>query len=157
MVVWGCGSLACVSDDLGALGVVATSTGEATTTTGLTTMVEPETTMVPTTTDVSTSTSTTTDDPTTGADPPTCREVLDCLPGCLTNMDPACFQMCTEDLPPDAAIDLALLGLCIGGSCFESGACSFETLQDPLCLACIGFQLLAPVPKGCEDEAMACG
>ena len=59
-------------------------------------------------------------------------------------------------LPPDQAANAIGLGLCIGMGCFESGACSIDTLQDPLCLACIGFGLVNQTAPGCEDQAEAC-
>jgi hypothetical protein len=97
----------------------------------------------------------------TGEPPPeekTCEDFLNCIPPCALSMDPMCFADCAEGLSPDALPQLGQLGLCVGGGCFESGACelSLESLQDPLCLACIGLGLLNPNPPGCEEQADAC-
>ena len=48
------------------------------------------------------------------------------------------------------------LGSCVVQACFESGACSVDTLQDPLCLACIGLGLLSESFKGCEEQGADC-
>ncbi len=149
---------ACTSDDLFAAG--STSSGSSSSSS--------DTTAVPTTgaPDLSTSS---TGDPTTGAptttsettgEPPpetTCGDLIDCLPGCLMDPDPVtCLGMCTQGLPPDQAMNAIALGLCIGQGCFESGACSLDMIQDPICLACIGFGLVSKNPPGCEDQADAC-
>jgi hypothetical protein len=146
---------ACTSDDLAAAETTSSSSSSS------------ETTAVPTTGTPDLTTSST-GDPTTGAattssstgEPPpdtTCSDVLDCLPNCLMDSDPAgCLGMCADGLPPDEAMNAIGLALCIGQGCFESGACSLETLQDPLCLACIGFGLINQTAPGCEDQADAC-
>jgi hypothetical protein len=125
-----------------------------------------ETTAVPTTgaPDPSTSSS---GDPTTGEPPvdttgelppeTTCGDLIDCLPKCLMDPDIAgCLGMCTQGLPPEEAMNAIALGLCIGQGCFESGACSLDTIQDPICIACLGFGLISKKPAGCEDQADAC-
>jgi hypothetical protein len=145
--------LACNSDDLDFVEAGSTSTGE------------PDTTGTPTTG----AGSTTTGDFTTGAAesssgdgtteaPPeqTCRDVLMCVGQCALTLDLACFQMCAEGLQPDEAAKAAQLGLCVGSSCFESGACSPDTLMDPKCLGCIFIGILSPNPPGCEEQAAAC-
>lgn len=147
---------ACTSDDLSA--AETTSSGSSSSSS--------ETTAVPTTGPDLTTSSTgdpSTGDPTssssTGEPPPdtTCSDVLDCLPNCLMDSDPAgCLAMCADGLPADEAMNAIGLALCIGQGCFESGACSLDTLQDPLCLACIGFGLVNQTAPGCEDQAKAC-
>lgn len=97
----------------------------------------------------------------TGEPPPeekSCEDFLACIPPCALSMDPMCFADCADGLSPDALPQLGQLGLCVGSGCFESGACelSLESLQDPLCLACIGLGLLNPNPPGCEEQADAC-
>lgn len=148
---------ACTSDDLLAAG--STSSGSSSSSS--------DTTAVPTTGAPDLSTSSTGDpstgEPTTtattGEPPPetTCGDLIDCLPGCLMDPDPVtCLGMCTQGLPPDQAMNAIALGLCIGQGCFESGACSLDMIQDPICLACIGFGLVSKNPPGCEDQADAC-
>lgn len=150
------GLAACTSDDL----FSAASTGSSSSSSSS------ETTAVPTTDlpDPSTSSS---GDPTTGeppvittGDPPpetTCGDLIDCLPKCLMDPDIAgCLGMCTQGLEPEAAMNAIALGVCIGTGCFESGACTLETIQETACIACLGFGLLSPKPPGCEDEAEAC-
>jgi len=154
--------LACNSDDL-FLGEGSSSTGEpaTTTTTGTpttgpvgSTSTTDATTIFETTGGESSSTG---GDETTETPPQqTCRDVLMCVGGCALMLDPACFQMCAEGLQPEEAMKAGQLGLCIGQLCFESGACSPDTLMDPACLACIGFGILSPNPPGCEAEAEAC-
>lgn len=150
------GLAACTSDDLFA----AASTGSSSSSSSS------ETTAAPTTgaPDPSTSSSgdPTTGEPpviTTGEPPPetTCGDLIDCLPKCLMDPDIAgCLGMCTQGLPPEEAMNAIALGLCIGQGCFEAGACSLETIQDPACIACLGFGLISKKPPGCEDEAEAC-
>ena len=155
--------LACSSDDLDFVEPEASSS-EPATTTGLT-----PTTTGATDTDTSTTSGTTSFETTggesssTGSDettdippPQTCRDVLMCVGECALTLDVACFQMCAEGLQPDEAAKAAQLGLCVGQNCFESGACSPDTLMDPACLACIGIGILSPKPPGCEAEAEAC-
>ncbi len=157
--------LACNSDDLFADATGSTSTGEPGTTGTPTTTGASSTTGDPTTGDFTTgaaessssSSSSSGGDETTEAPPEqTCRDVLMCVGGCALTLDPACFQMCAQGLPPDEAMKAAQLGLCIGTSCFDSGACAPDTLMDPKCLACIAIGILSPNPPGCEDEAAAC-
>jgi len=156
--------LACSSDDLDFV-EPASSTGEPATTTGIT----PTTTGATDTDTTSTSTTTgifettggessgTTSDATTDIPPPqTCRDVLMCVGECALTLDIECFQACGAGLQPDEAAKAAQLGLCVGQNCFESGACTPETLMEPACLACIGIGILSPKPPGCEAEAEAC-
>ncbi|WAS98318.1 hypothetical protein [Nannocystis punicea] len=157
LVVAICISSACNSDDLlGGLDqpdTTSTSTG-TTTTTG-----EP-----PTTGELTTTTTTTGGDTTTGGSsttlapepPPTCGELLDCVLPCALSFDLECAQMCADGLSPEEAGEAFELALCVGMSCFESEACTTETLMDPVCLACIGFLLMDDNPAGCEAEAEAC-
>jgi hypothetical protein len=148
-------ALACNSDDTGAFveasststgepGSSSSSTGAPTTTTGegSSSTGEPGTTTTGATTEL----------------PPeqTCRDALTCFQGCAVSLDPACFQGCAEGLPPEEGMKALGLGACVVQGCFEAGGCSLETLQDPLCLACIGFGLLSDNPKGCEEQAEAC-
>jgi hypothetical protein len=149
--------LACNSDDLFA----ASSTGGVLETTGTPTTGAPDpttgSTTIAETTGDDTSGFITTGDSTTELPPEqTCRDVLNCVGMCALTLDPACFQMCTEGLDPDEAMKAIALGACIGQGCFTSGACSLDTLQDPLCLACIGFGILDKNPPGCEEQAEAC-
>lgn len=147
---------ACTSDDLNFADATSSSSSSSDTTAVPTTGVPDPTTSSsgdPTTGEPDP----TTGDPTTGEPPPTCGELLECLPGCLMDPDPAgCLGMCTEGLQPEQAADAIALGLCIGQGCFESGACSLETIMDPLCLACIGFGLISENPPGCEAQSDAC-
>ena len=147
--------LACNSDDL-LLEVASTSTGASSMATLGSTTLDP-TTQGPTTQGPTTG-DPTPGDPTTGDPPPqqTCRDVLMCVGKCALTLDPACFQACAEDLPPDEAAKAAALGLCVGQGCFGSGTCSPDTLMDPPCLACIAFGVLDLHPDGCEDQADAC-
>ncbi|PCC66440.1 hypothetical protein SAMN02745121_00796 [Nannocystis exedens] len=158
LVVAPCISTACNSDDL--LGGLdqpdTTSTGTGTTTT----TGEP-----PTTGELTTTTTTTSGgDTTTGASsttlapepPPTCDELLDCVLPCALGFDLECAQMCADGLSAEEAGKAFDLALCVGMACFESEACTTETLMDPVCLACIGFLLMDDNPAGCEAEAEAC-
>lgn len=149
-VVLGLSVPACNSDDL--FGVdPSTSTGETTGTSTGTTAAPTSTGIDPTSTgDVSSSS--------TGEPPPetTCDEFLGCLGPCALSADIECIIGCTEGLPPDEAAKVGQLVVCLGMACFESGACTPETLQEPLCLACIAFGLMNPNPPGCEAEADAC-
>lgn len=148
-------AFACNSDDTGAVvEASSTSTGEpgSSSSTG-----------VPTTTggEGSSSTGDPTTSTTTGATtelPPeqTCRDVLMCFTDCALTLDLACFQGCAGDLPPEEGMKALALGSCVVQACFESGACSVETLQDPLCLACIGLGLLSDSFKGCEEQGADC-
>jgi hypothetical protein len=128
---------ACNSDDTGAITEgSSTSTGDlgsSTSSTG-----------VPTTTGSESSTSTglihettgdSTTEPTTGEPEQSCRDVLMCFTDCALTLDLACFQGCAEGLPPEEGMKALALGSCIVQGCFGTGACSVETLQDPLCLA----------------------
>jgi hypothetical protein len=152
--------LACNSDDLYFDATSSTGTGTTgttgtagTPTTGGSTSTGEPTTGIETTGGTSTSAG----DETTEVPPEqTCRDVLMCVGECALTLDPACFQMCAEGLAPDEAAKAAQLGLCIGGSCFESGACSPDTLMDPKCLGCIAIGILSPSPPGCEEQAAAC-
>ena len=145
--------LACNSDDLDFDAPGSTSTGE------------PGTTGTPTSTGSTSTgelTTGTTSAESSGGDetetPPeqTCRDVLMCVGECALTLDIECFQMCAEGLPADEAANAAQLGLCVGGSCFGSGACSPDTLMDPKCLGCIFIGILSPNPPGCEEQAAAC-
>ena len=148
-------AFACNSDDTGAVvEASSTSTGEpgSSSSTG-----------VPTTTggEGSSSTGDPTTSTTTGATtelPPeqTCRDVLMCFTDCALTLDLACFQGCAGDLPPEEGMKALALGSCVVQACFESGACSVDTLQDPLCLACIGLGLLSESFKGCEEQGADC-
>jgi hypothetical protein len=146
--------LACNSDDLYFDEAASTST---TGTTGT-----PTTDAGSTSTGDATTGTTGADDSSSGDEttevPPeqTCRDVLMCVGECALTLDLACFQMCAEGLPPDEAAKAVQLGLCVGGSCFESGACSPDTLMEPKCLGCIFIGILSPNPPGCEDQAAAC-
>lgn len=149
-------ALACNSDDTGAA-PGSSSTGEPGSSSS-------GTTLAPTSTgDTSTGSSSTTVDPTTG-DPTTgtpepeqtCRDVLMCFTECAVSLDPACFQACTGNLPPEEGMKALALGACVVQGCFGSGACTVDTLQDPLCLACIGIGLLSNSTPGCEEQADAC-
>ena len=150
-------AFACNSDDTGAvLEASSTSTGDPGSSSSS------SSTGVPTTTgDGSSSSTTTTGDPTTG-DPTTgepeqtCRDVLMCFSECALTLDLTCFQGCAGNLPPEEGMKALALGSCIVQGCFGSGACSVDTLQDPLCLACIGFGLLSDSTPGCEDQADDC-
>lgn len=147
-------AFACNSDDTGAVVEPSTST-----TTGDLGSSGSSSTGVPTTTGESSSSSTgdpTTGDPTTGAPEQTCRDVLMCFSSCALTLDLACFQDCAGNLPPEEGMKALALGSCIVQGCFGSGACSVDTLQDPLCLACIGFGLLSDSTPGCEEQAADC-
>ena len=150
---------ACNSDDTGAITEgSSTSTGDlgsSTSSTG-----------VPTTTGGESSSSTTglihettgdsTTEPTTGEPEQSCRDALMCFSDCALTLDLACFQGCAEGLPPEEGMKALALGSCIVQGCFGTGACSVDTLQDPLCLACIGFGLLSESSPGCEEQGAAC-
>lgn len=143
------GGLACNSDDL--FGVQpGTTTGDETTGTSTGTTAVPTTGEATSTGEVA-STS-------TGEPPPdtSCDEFLACLGPCALAADVMCIIGCTEGLPPDEAAKVGELLVCIGQTCFESGACTQDTLQDPICLACIAFGLMNQHPPGCEAEADAC-
>jgi hypothetical protein len=150
--------LACNSDDLDALA----STSGVPETTGTSTTGAPDPTTSSTTGDATTGDDTSgfitsTGDATTEAPPEqTCRDVLQCVGMCALTLDPACFQMCTENLDPEEAMKAIALGACIAQNCFASGTCSVDTLMEPPCLACIGLGILTQNPDGCEDQADAC-
>ena len=151
--------IACNSDDTSALTEgTSTSTGDlgsSTSSTG-----------VPTTTGSESSSTTgdlihettgdSTTEPTTGEPEQSCRDVLMCFSSCALTLDLACFQDCAGNLPPEEGMKALALGSCIVQGCFESEACSVDTLQDPLCLACIGFGLLSDSSPGCEEQAADC-
>jgi hypothetical protein len=149
------GALGCNSDDTGAA-PTSTSTGDP----------GSSTTSAPTSTgDTSTGTSTgtstttvdpTTGDPTTGAPDQTCSDALMCFTGCAVSLDLACFQACTDNLPPEEGMKALALGACVVQGCFTSEACTVDTLQDPLCLACIGIGLLSKSDPNCKEQADAC-
>lgn len=147
---------ACTSDDLFAAEASTSSSSSETTATPTTGAPDPSTSSSG---DPSTSEPGSSSSASTGEPPPekTCSDVLDCLPMCLADPDLAgCLGMCANGLPPDQAANAIGLALCIGMGCFESGACTVDTLQDPLCLACIGFGLVNQTAPGCEDQAEAC-
>lgn len=129
-----------------------TSTGDETTGTST------GTTAVPTTGEVTTTTGVDETTGTTAAPPPdtSCDEFLACLGPCALSADIMCILGCTEGLPPDEAAKVGQLLVCVGQVCFDSGACSPDTLQDPICLACIAFGLMNKHPPGCEEQADAC-
>lgn len=148
------GLLACNSDVLlDSAGPTSTGEPESTSSsTGVPTTGEPGT-------STTGATSTTGGDSTTGEPPPpekTCEDFLDCLGPCALSADPECIVGCGEGLAPDELLKVGQLVACVGGGCFESGACTPDTLQDPICLACLGLGLLNPNPPGCEAEADAC-
>ena len=151
--------LACNSDDLYAV-EGSSSTGAAATSSGEPTTGEPGTSSTSSSSDASSSTGPAdTGDAATSEPPPpqqTCEEVLMCVGECALTLDPACFQMCAEGLEAEEASKAFDLLLCVGSGCFESEACTPETLQEPLCLACLGFGILNKNPPGCEEEADAC-
>ncbi len=150
-------AFACNSDDTGAVVEPGSSTGDSSssstgvpTTTGDSSSSSSSSTGDPTTGDP------TTGDPTTGAPEQSCRDVLMCFAGCAVSLDLTCFQDCAGNLPPEEGMKALDLGSCIVQGCFGSGACSVDTLQDPLCLACIGFGLLSSSTPGCEAQGEAC-
>ena len=149
-------AFACNSDDTGAVvEASSTSTGGTSTSTGLPTTTGGE--RSSSTGDPSTTTTGTTTGATTEAPPEqTCRDVLMCFTDCALTLDLACFQGCAGDLPPEEGMKALALGSCVVQACFESGACSVDTLQDPLCLACIGLGLLSESFKGCEEQGADC-
>lgn len=148
------GLFACNSDALFA-SAGPESTGEPESTGGSTAVIVP-TTGEPGSTGSTGGTSTGGD--TTGEPPPdkTCEDFLECLGPCALSADLECIAACGTDLPPEELAKLAMLGLCVGGNCFESGTCTLDTLQDPACLACLALGLLNPNPPGCEAQAEAC-
>lgn len=92
----------------------------------------------------------------TGVDPKTCREMLECLFGCVAGFDPQCFQMCGEGADPgELQAGLALMG-CIVGECVARDQCMIPDFAAEECIGCIGLGLFLPEPPGCEAEAMAC-
>lgn len=145
------GLAACTSDDLRGADS-ASSTGPESTSSSSSSTGEP------TTTGSSSSSGSSSGSSSTGAPPAdtTCDEFLQCLGPCALNFDLQCILDCADGLPPDEAAKVGQLIGCVGLGCFESGACTPETLQDPLCLACLGLGLLNPNPPGCEAEADAC-
>lgn len=159
--LWLAAGLACNSDDPGgaadasSTGPQPTTGADPTTSTGAGTSTGAPTTGTGTSTGVAT-TATTGEETTGGPPEQTCRDVLTCVSKCALTLDPACFQMCTEGLSPEEGMKAIALGGCIAQGCFMSGACSLDTLQDPLCLACIGLGILGKNPEGCEAEADAC-
>jgi hypothetical protein len=148
-------AVACNSDDTGA--VVEPTTGSSSTG-------EPgsSSTGTPTSTgDASSSSSSSTGDPTTGgsstgAPEQSCRDVLMCFASCAVSLDPACFQACAGNLPPEEGMKALALGSCVVQTCFMTMACTVDTLQDPLCLACIGLGLISESFEGCEEQGAAC-
>lgn len=92
----------------------------------------------------------------TGVEPLTCRDMLECILGCAAGLDPGCFTECGAGADPGEL--QAALGLmtCIIGTCVEKDQCSFQDLQSPNCIGCIGLGLFLPSPPGCEAEAEAC-
>lgn len=143
-------ALACNSDATFDVDL-STSTGAETTGTST------GTTAIPTTGDITTGDGTSSSS-TTGEPPPetSCDEFFACLGPCALSADLMCIFDCAQGLPPDEAMKVGGLLVCVGQICFESGACTQDTLQDPICLACIAFGLMNPKPPGCEDEAAAC-
>lgn len=92
----------------------------------------------------------------TGIEPKTCRDMLECILGCVGDFDPACFAACGEGADPaEMGAALALMG-CIVGTCVDLGQCSFQDFSAEECVGCIGLGLFLPTPPGCEAEAQAC-
>jgi hypothetical protein len=92
----------------------------------------------------------------TGIDPKTCREMLECLLGCLAQQDPNCIAMCGEGADPGELQAAGALMACILGQCVQLGECQFPDFGAQECVGCIGLGLFLPEPPGCEAEAMAC-
>jgi hypothetical protein len=91
-----------------------------------------------------------------GVEPKSCRDMLECLFGCVAGFDPQCFQMCGEGADPgELQAGLALMG-CIVGVCVETDQCMLPDFAAESCIGCIGLGLFLPEPPGCEAEAMAC-
>jgi hypothetical protein len=88
--------------------------------------------------------------------PPTCREILECMLGCLASFDLACIQGCAENAEPQEGEAALALMYCVLNTCVEKGSCSLADLQLEECMTCVGFGVMAPEPTGCEEEAAAC-
>jgi hypothetical protein len=88
--------------------------------------------------------------------PPTCREIIECMLGCLVSMDMACMTGCAEGADPAEGEAALALMTCVIGRCVEIGQCSLADLQLEDCMTCVGVGLMAPEPTNCEEEAAAC-
>lgn len=97
-----------------------------------------------------------TDTDDTGVEPKSCRDMLECVFGCVANLDPSCFAMCGEGADPAELQAAVGLITCLGGICIENGECSIPDFAAESCIGCIGLGLFLPQPPGCEDAAAAC-
>ncbi|TPV93393.1 MAG: hypothetical protein B7733_20825 [Myxococcales bacterium FL481] len=86
-----------------------------------------------------------------------CREILECVVGCLAEGDATgCVAGCSAEAEPDEGATATSLVACVVRECVASGVCGLAQLDSPECLACIGWGLAVPRPPGCEAEAAAC-
>lgn len=92
----------------------------------------------------------------TGVEPKTCREMLECVLGCVVGLDPQCFAECGQGADPaELQAAIGLIG-CLVPLCIDNGQCVIPDLASEECIGCIGLGLFLPEPPGCEDAAMAC-
>ncbi|GEM_PF-2132451 len=89
-------------------------------------------------------------------EPLSCRDMLECVVGCLGDLGLACLQTCAEGLDPAEAQAAGALVLCLGQQCIEKEQCALDDFTSPACIACIGIGFVLPQPPGCEDQAAAC-
>lgn len=87
-------------------------------------------------------------------EPKSCREMLDCVFMCLTDLGLECLQACGEGFDVGEAQKAGELVLCLGQQCIDKGQCEEFTSQE--CIGCLGLGLFLPKPPGCEEQAMAC-
>lgn len=87
-------------------------------------------------------------------EPKSCREMLDCVFMCLSDLGLECLQTCAEGFDPGEAQKAGELVLCLGQQCVEKDQCAEFTSME--CIGCIGLGLFLPKPPGCEEQALAC-
>ncbi|MFO7564911.1 MAG: hypothetical protein R6X02_19860 [Enhygromyxa sp.] len=89
-------------------------------------------------------------------EPKTCREMLDCVFMCLSELGLECLQTCGEGFDSAEAQKAGELVFCIGQLCVEKEQCSLSDFTTEDCIGCIGLGLFLPEPPGCEEQAMVC-
>lgn len=144
---------------------------------------ESTSTTAPVTTTGADSTSTSGSSSTTEEPDKTCRDAIDCVVGCATELqtsmlpepDFTCFLDCEEGLNTEEVLTLFRLTECVTNKCIADGKCDFliptETTGDdpggsstgdtdgtrpPICLNCVLGGMIDEQPPGCLELASQC-
>jgi hypothetical protein len=91
-----------------------------------------------------------------GEDPLTCREILECMMGCIADLGLDCLGACAEGADPAEAVIAGELLTCVAGLCIDNGQCTVDNITSEDCIGCLGLGLFVPEPPGCEEQGMAC-